>query len=298
MDHLNYQHLKYFWMVAREGNLTRAATRLHVSQSALSTQIQKLEAQVGQPLFARTGRTMSLTEAGQVALGYAETIFSTGDELMSVLQNQQHPERQSLRVGAVATLSRNFQENLLQPLLPRDDVQLSLQSGRLRELLQGLRVHSLDLVLSNQRVQATAEDPWRCRRIARQPVSLVGKPRRSRKKFRFPEDMADRPLVLPSHASDIRPGFDVLCSRLGVRYQLQAEVDDMALLRLLARDSGAMAVVPTVVVRDELRDRKLQQYCVLPDLFENFYAITVPRQFEPPLLKNLLRRGSEEVLGD
>ena len=298
MTNLNYHHLHYFWAVAKEGNLTRAATRLHVSQSALSTQIQKLEAQVGQPLFARTGRTMSLTEAGQVALGYAETIFSTGDELISVLQNQQHPERQSLRVGAVATLSRNFQENLLQPLLPRDDVQLSLQSGRLRELLQGLRVHSLDLVLSNQRVQATAEDPWRCRRIARQPVSLVGKPRRSRKKFRFPEDMADQPLVLPSHASDIRPGFDVLCSRLGVRYQLQAEVDDMALLRLLARDSGAMAVVPTVVVRDELRDRKLQQYCVLPDLFENFYAITVPRQFEPPLLKDLLRRGADEVLGE
>ena len=296
MTNLNYHHLHYFWAVAKEGNLTRAATRLHVSQSALSTQIQKLEAQVGQPLFARTGRTMSLTEAGQVALGYAETIFSTGDELISVLQNQQHPERQSLRVGAVATLSRNFQENLLQPLLPRDDVQLSLQSGRLRELLQGLRVHSLDLVLSNQRVQATAEDPWRCRRIARQPVSLVGKPRRSRKKFRFPEDMADQPLVLPSHASDIRPGFDVLCSRLGVRYQLQAEVDDMALLRLLARDSGAMAVVPTVVVRDELRDRKLQQYCVLPDLFENFYAITVDRRFAPPLLEPLLAQSEEDVL--
>lgn len=128
---------------------------------------------------------MSPPEAGQVALSYAETIFSTGDELMSVLQNQQHPERQSLRVGAVATLFRNFQENLLQPLLPRDDVQLSLQSGRLRELLQGLRVHSLDLVLSNQRVQATAEDPWRCRRIARQPVSLAGKPRRSGRSSAF-----------------------------------------------------------------------------------------------------------------
>lgn len=298
MANLNYHHLHYFWAVAKEGNLTRAATRLHVSQSALSTQIQKLETQIGQPLFVRAGRAMTLTEAGQVALGYAETIFSTGDELLSVLRDQQHPERQTLRVGAVATLSRNFQENLLRPLLPRDDVQLSLQSGSLRELLQGLRVHSLDLVLTNQRVQATADDPWRCRRIARQPVSLVGKPRRGRRKFRFPEDLAGRPLVLPSHASDIRPSFDVLCSRLGVRYQLQAEVDDMALLRLLARDTDALAVVPTVVVRDELRERKLQQYCVLPDLFETFYAITVPRRFEPPLLKTLLQRDGNEVLGD
>lgn len=104
--------------------------------------------------------------------------------------------------------------------------------------------------------------------------------------------------MLPSHASDIRAGFDVLCSRVGIRYQLQAEVDDMALLRLLARDTEALAVVPTVVVRDELRDRKLQQYCVLPDLFETFYAITVPRKFEPPLIKSLLKRDADEVLGD
>lgn len=90
----------------------------------------------------------------------------------------------------------------------------------------------------------------------------------------------------------------MLCSRLGVRYRLQAEVDDIALVRLLALDSGAMAVVPTVVVRDELCDRKVEQHLVLPDLFENVYAITVPRQFEPPLRKNLPRRGADEVLGE
>ncbi len=297
MAALNYHHLHYFWAVAKEGNLTRAAAKLHVSQSALSTQIRQLERSIGQSLFVRAARTMQLTEAGRVALSYAETIFSTGDELLAVLRDEQAPGRQLLRIGAVATLSRNFQENFFRPLLTRDDVELALQSGSLQELLTRLRVHTLDLILSNQRVQATAEDPWRCRRIARQPVSLVGKPRGRRRAFRFPEDLDSVSLVLPGRNNDVRVGFDLLCRELDVRYRLRAEVDDMALLRLLARDSDSVALVPTVVVQDELRTGRLSAYCVVPNLFETFYAITVERQFEPPLLETLLSQSEEDVLG-
>ncbi len=296
MRQLNYHHLHYFWAVAKEGNLTRAAARLHVSQSALSTQIRQLEEQLGQPLFERRGRSLVLSEAGQMALGYAEQIFATGGELMALLREGRRPERQVLRIGAVATLSRNFQENFLSPLLQRDDVELVLQSGGLVDLLQRLRVHTLDLILSNRRVQSTSEDPWRCRRIARQPVSLVGPKLARRKTFRFPEDLATVPLLLPGRDSDIRAGFDLLCERLGLRPRLRAEVDDMALLRLLARDSGAVALLPSVVVQDELRSGKLVEYAVVPDLHETFYAVTVQRHFAPPLLTELLKRPEAEVL--
>jgi len=173
---LNYHHLRYFWAVAKEGNLTRAAQQLHVSQSALSAQIKQLEVDLGQRLFQRSGRTLTLTEAGQVALSYADDIFASGNELIEVLREGRHEERQILRIGAVATTSRNFQENFIRPLLGRDDVELVLVSGSLPELLARLRVHSLDLVLCNQRVHASGTDPWRCRRIAQQPVSLVGQP--------------------------------------------------------------------------------------------------------------------------
>ena len=297
MNQLNFHHLHYFWAVAKEGNLTRAAAHLHVSQSALSTQIRQLEQQVGQSLFVRTARSMQLTEAGRLALNYADSIFATGEELMSVLREGQAPDRQILRIGAVATLSRNFQENFFRPLLTREDVELVLQSGSLQELLTRLRVHTLDLILSNRRVHSSADDPWRCRRIARQPVSLVGQPRPRRKKFRFPEELATVPLLLPSPDNDIRVGFDLLCSQLGIRYRMRAEVDDMALLRLLARDSDSVALVPTVVVQDELGSGRLEEYCVVPDLFENFYAITVQRRFAPVLLKTLLKRPEAEVLG-
>lgn len=296
MVRLNYHHLQYFWAVAKEGHLTRAASLLHISQSALSTQIRQLEEELGQRLFQREGRTLKLTEAGRITLGYAQTIFTTGSELVAHLRQGQGPQLQVLRIGAVATLSRNFQENFVRPLLGRSDVQFVLQSSGLAELLGRLQVHSLDLILSNQRVQPSEADPWRCRRIARQPVSLVGRPRRGRRAFRIPQDLADAPLLLPGPGSDVRAGFDLLCERLGVRYLLRAEVDDMALLRLLARDSDGLALVPTVVVQDELKSGRLVQYAVVPDLFENFYAITLQRRFEPPLLRELLARSEAEVL--
>ena len=297
MSRLNYHHLHYFWAVAKEGNLTRAAAQLHVSQSALSTQIKQLEDQLGQALFTREGRVLQLTEAGRVALTYAETIFETGNELTALLRDGQRQTRHVLRIGAVATLSRNFQENFVKPLLKRDDVELILQSGGLDELLTRLAVYNLDVVLSNRKAHADSQHPWRCRRIARQPVSLVGKPRGKAKAFRFPEELAEQPLLLPGRDSDIRAGFDVLCEQIGLTYQVLAEVDDMAMLRLLARDSGKVALLPTVVVQDELKSGKLQEYCVVPQLHENFYAITVQRHFEPPLLKTLLRRSEAEVLG-
>lgn len=297
MTRLNYHHLHAFWAVAKETHLTRAAERLHVAPSALSTQIRQLEEALGQPLFERQARALKLTEAGRVALGYAESIFASGTELVSVLREGRRAQRQVLRIGAVATLSRNFQENFLAPLLGRDDVELVLQSGSLAELLTRLRVHTLDLVLSNRRVHGSADEPWRCRRIARQPVSLVGRPWKRRRAFRFPEDLAALPLLVPGRDSDIRAGFDLLCEQLGVRYTVKAEVDDMALLRLLARDAGGMALVPSVVVRDELKTGALVEHAVVPDLFETFHAISVPRHFAPPLLRELLARPEAEVLG-
>jgi LysR family transcriptional activator of nhaA len=296
MSRLNYHHLHYFWAVAKEGHLTRAAARLHVSQSALSAQIKQLEEQLGQALFERRGRTLELTEAGRLALGYADSIFAAGQELVALLREGRREQRQVLRIGAVATLSRNFIDNFLRPLLDRDDVELVLQSGALADLLPRLRVHTLDLVLANRRVHASADDPWRCRRIARQPVSLVGRPRPRGKPFRWPEDLADAALLLPGPDSELRAGFDLLCEQLGIRYRLRAEVDDMALLRLLARDSDSVALLPRVVVQDELEAGALVEYGVVPDLHEDFWSITVQRRFEPPLLKALAKRRDEEVL--
>ena len=132
---LNYRHLYYFWMVAKEGHLTRVAEQLHVSQSALSMQIRQLEEQLGYALFLREGRALKLTELGHVVLDYADNIFAMGNELIEVVAAGRGQRSQRLRVGAVATLSRNFQENFLRPVMGMADVKLVLESGTLDELL-------------------------------------------------------------------------------------------------------------------------------------------------------------------
>ncbi|MCM0612125.1 LysR family transcriptional regulator [Marinobacter sediminum] len=292
---LNYHHLFYFWNVAKTGHLTRAAESLHVSQSALSGQIRKLEDSLGYELFVREGRRLRLSEAGRVAFGYAEDIFRQGEELTALFSSGTQTNRESLKVGAVATLSRNFQEGFLKPLLGREDLELSIQSGTLEDLLRRLSANRLDLVLSNQPVHGDEENPWRSRRIARQSVSVIGPPGATDAKT-FPELLTERSLIVPGQENNIRHAFDQLCDYHKLSPRIVAEVDDMAMMRLLARDTRHFAVLPPVVVRDELQAGSLFDYGALPGVFEEFYAVSIRRQFEPPLLTSLLSQPSEELL--
>jgi LysR family transcriptional activator of nhaA len=289
MRDLNYNHLRYFWAVAHDGGLTRAAERLHLSQSALSVQIQKLEHQIGHRLFERMGKKLVLTEAGQIALDYADTVFKTGDELMSTLKGRPIASRRILRVGALTTLSRNFQLAFLRPLVGRADVELIVRSGNVRDLLAQLEAHALDVVLSNSAAPRDARTSLRNNLLNEQPVSLVGHPRVAGRKFRFPEDLATEPILLPSLDSDIRVAFDRVLELAGIKPVILAEVDDMAMLRLLTRESAAVALVPPIVVRDELKAGILVEHCRIPEVTETFYAIVQQRRFPNPLLADLLK---------
>lgn len=291
MRQLNFRHLLYFWQVAKTGHLTRAAQELNVSQSALSIQIRELERFLGQSLFERAGKRLALTEFGATVLDYADGIFGLGQELMASVRAGEHRRVQQLRVGAVATLSRNFLENLLRPLLVRSEVRLVLESGTLDELLGRLQVHNLDVVFSNRPVVAEGGRPWRCVRIDRQSVCLVGPPRVRGRGFRLPADAVGARFVVPGPSSDIRSQFDQWCERRRLSVEIAAEVDDMAMLRLLARDTGAITVVPEVVVQDELRDGRLERYCAVPGVFENFYAVTAARRQPSPLVQRLIDRS-------
>lgn len=288
MASLNYHHLRYFWAVAHEGNLTRAARRLYVSQSSLSVQIQKLEQQLGHALFDRRGKQLHLNEAGRIALDFADSIFATGDELVGTLGELGAPERRVLRVGALATLSRNFQLQFVAPLISRDDVEVVIRAGTLGALLQALEAYRLDVVLANVSPARDAATEWVVHAIDEQPVSLVGHPRRGRRSRDLGKLLASEPLALPSTESSIRIGFDALVARLGVRPRIAAEVDDMAMLRLVAREHAGLSVVPPIVVKDELDGGVLAEVAQLPDLAETFFAITMARRFPNPLLERVL----------
>ena len=261
---------------------------MNLSQSALSVQIQKLEHQMGHPLFERVGKKLILTEAGQIALDYADTVFKAGDELLSTLQGRPLANRQVLRVGALTTLSRNFQLEFLRPLVGRSDVELIVRSGNIRDLLAQLDSHSIDVVLANSAAPQDARSSLRNHLLNEQPVSLIGRARKGKRKFRFPEDLRTEPLLLPSLDSDIRVAFDRILETAGIRPIIMAEVDDMAMLRLLARERDGVTLVPPIVVRDELETGILVEHCRIPKVTERFYAIVRKRRFPNRLLIDVL----------
>ena len=290
VEQLNFHHLLYFWRVAKAGHLTQVANALHVSQSALSNQIRQLEDRLGEPLFERTGRRLVLTDTGQLVLSYAENIFGLGQELLGRLQGRGEG-RVRLRVGSVATLSRNYQENWIRPLLADPAVTLTLESGMLDDLLRRLLRHELDVVLANEAVPADPDRPLHCRFLDSQDISLVGPAATWRgRMLRLPEDLGGLDLAVPGPRHALRGQFDALCVAAGVTPRLRAEVDDMAMLRLVARDSGWLTVLPEVVVQDELGAGVLVRVGRSTQLQENFYAITTLHRHRLELLEQLLAR--------
>ena len=288
VEQFNFHHLFYFWRVAEEGHLTRAAQALHVSQSALSAQIRQLEARLGEPLFERTGRRLTLTATGRLVHAYAETIFGLGQEMLGRLQGGSDG-RVHLRVGSVATLSRNYQENWIRPLLADPQVQLTLESGLLDDLLTRLLRHELDVVLANEPVAAAPDRALHCRFLGSQAISLVGPADRWQgRSLALPGDLDGLELALPGRRHALRGPFDALCMSLGVRPRIRAEVDDMAMLRLIARDSGWLTVLPEVVVQDELQTGRLVRVGQSTELREPFYAITTPHRHRIDRLERLL----------
>ena len=280
---LNYHHLRYFREVASEGHLGRTADRLNVAQSALSIQIKQLEDALGFALFDRVGRKLVLTEAGRIALDHADRIFSAGDELVASLQ-QSGTAKPPLRLGALSTLSRNFQLRFLRPLLAEGGYPLSLKSGNTQTLLNDLETLAIDVVLTTELPQGDRR--FAAQRIAEQAVSIQGVPARLAHPT-LRSLLMHEPVILPTE-STIRTGFENLVARLGIDVQVMANVDDIAMVRLLAREGAGLAIAPSVVVAEELKTGILATAPFDLGISEPFFAVTLPRRFPHPMLEKLL----------
>lgn len=281
---MNYHHLRHFWMIARHRSVTGAAVALNISQSTLSEQLGELEAWLGQALFERKGRQLHLTEAGRVALEHAETIFSTGQELLSRLRQSEGGARRCLRLGAVGPLSKNLQFDFIQPLLADPATRVEVVAGALDELVDQLHEHRLDLVLSNIPLRADQERDVFNHLLGEVPVCLVSAREVKAGRRDFPRFLSGQPLFLPSHQSHVRADFDLLLAEAGIEADVRAEVDDMALLRLLALSGQGLALMSKIVVERELNSRQIRFLFPVPGLVERFYALSARRRFEAPWL--------------
>ena len=285
---LNYHHLRHFWMIARHRSMTKAAAKLKISQSTLSEQLAELEDWLGQSLFERRGRELHLTDAGRVALEHAETIFTTGHELMTRFRQSDQNRQRVLRIGAVGPLSKNLQFDFIQPILAATRTKVVIVAGALDELTRQLHEHKLDLVLSNIPLRADQENNVFNHLLGEVPVFLVGGKKLKVARPRFPQFLKDVPLFLPSRQSDVRADFDLMLANAGIEPFVHAEVDDMALLRLLALSGEGLALVSKIVVERELQSRKIKFMLRVPGLAEKYYALTMRKRFTNAWLSEIV----------
>jgi LysR family transcriptional activator of nhaA len=288
MSKLNYHHLNYFWQVARVGNLTKTAEMLHVSQSALSKQISLLEESIGKQLFTRENRKLVLTDVGKTTFSYAESIFKLGSELENSLNHGAQNESQTLSIGMLSTMSRNFVETFIAPLMNNPKVKLVIAARGQTNLLNELSNHELDLILTNIEVRGSTKQSWQCQLLSKQPICVIGHPGLSLGE-EFNLAYRDVDWILPLSNTPIRAAFDGLCAQYQFQPNIIGEADDMAMLRLLTRDTKAVAVMPSVVVKDEIANNNLTVYATLPNIFENFYVVTVQKQITNNLVNELIK---------
>jgi LysR family transcriptional activator of nhaA len=286
---LNYHHLRHFWMIARHRSVTRAAERLKISQSTLSEQLAELEQWLGQDLFERRGKQLHLTDAGRVALEHAETIYTTGHELMTRFRQSGEHRQRVLRIGAVGPLSKNLQYDFIQPILADTRTKVVVVAGALDELNRQLHEHKLDVVLSNIPLRTDQEHNVFNHLLGEVPVFLVGGKRLKLPPGKFPKYLKDVPLFLPSRQSDVRADFELLLANAGIEPFVHAEVDDMALLRLLALSGEGLALVSKIVIERELQSREIKFMQRVPGMTEKYYALTVRKRFQNAWLGEIVQ---------
>ena len=272
MNWLNYHHLFYFWNVVRLKGFTRAAETLKISQSAISEQIRNLEVDLGMTLIER-GRRRSLvvTEQGKVVFDFANQIFKLGSELKNWTMGNS-PVQKTIRIGALIGLSRNFQLEFLKPILSRKDINFEILTGSYNQLIQFLEQYRLDLILTTNNRSSDSSDSLISSFLGKTPIVLVQSTSIEKKKKTLKSHL-DGPLFIPSILSDLRSEIEDIFQTEHSSPTFLGEVDDIALLRLLALKGEGAAIIPKIGVLNEIKDRKLRIVFEFPRMFQSFYAI-------------------------
>jgi len=285
-EFLNYHHLRYFWTVAKEGSLRRASETLRVSQPSMCTQIKLLETNLGEALFRPSGRSLELTEFGQLIYGYAEEIFTLGSEILRA--TKQAPSVRSLRlhVGIVDSFPKLMSYDILRPVFEHQPpVQLTCHEGKLADLVSQLSTHRIDVVLSDEPASPGMAGKVFNHPLGASEITFCAMPGLAKKlKGRFPRNLDDAPALLPTQNCSLRRDLENWFRSSGVQPRVVAEFEDAALTKIVATSGHGFIVVPTVVASEAV-----ERYGFVPigrtkDVKTQFYAITAERRFTHPAI--------------
>ncbi len=284
MRHLNYSHLEYFWTIAREGSIVKAAEVLHLTPQTISGQLKLLEDSIGQPLFDRVGRGLVLSETGRMVYEYADEIFSLGAELASVVRSNQSPALATLSVGTVNSLPKLIAERIIAPALTTDGpVRVRCHEASLEQLLGELAVHRLDLVVSDQPMPAGLSLKAYNHFLGESGLSFFASRARARRYGKkFPGSLDDAPMLLPSQHSAMRRRMDDWFESKQIAPRIVGEFDDSALLKAFGEVGVGVFAGPTVIEDQIARMYRTAVIGRTTEITERFYAISPERRLKHP----------------
>jgi LysR family transcriptional activator of nhaA len=287
---LNYHHLYYFWVVAKEGGMARAATRLDVAVQTVSAQVRALEQSLGHALFKPAGRGLALTVAGVAAMTHADQIFQIGEQLPGAVRDAATDGGLRLAVGISDGLPKLVVRHLLQPALQDGRVRLLCHEDEIDRLLADLALHRLDAVLSDQPPPPNPNLRLYGHKLGEAamawfaPVELARKSRKA-----FPASLGELPVLLPTHHAAVRAQLDRWFDRQGLRPRVVGEFEDSALLAVFGR-SGMGAFPASRWSQDDLlQDKRMRLLGETPDVVEQFHLISAERRIRHPLVESLVQ---------
>lgn len=299
MDWLNYHHLYYFWMVAREGTVSGASRKLRLAQQTISGQLKELESSLDVQLFERRGNRLVLTDTGNHVYSYANEIFALGREMQESLSGRGEPRRARLLVGIADVVPKLVAQRLLEPAL-RSDVTLHLvcYEDRHERLLAELALLQLDVVLSDTPVGPDSNFRAHNHLLGESGVSLFAKPKvAQRLRLDFPQSLADEWLLLPIEQTSLRRALMRWLDRHKLQPRVRAEFQDSALLTAMGQAGEGIFAAPSIIKDEVMRQHRVVPIAELDDVRERFYAITVERRIGNPALRALTDRARTELFG-
>ncbi|HYC00916.1 MAG TPA: transcriptional activator NhaR [Candidatus Limnocylindrales bacterium] len=284
IEWLNYHHLLYFWVVAREGGLVAAGRVLRLSHPTLSAQIHALENQLGEKLFTRSGRRLELTEMGRVVLRYADEIFSLGREMLDTVRGRSTGQPMRLDVGIADPVPKLVVRRLLEPALSlADPVRLACHEDSYGKLLADLALHSLDIVIADAPVPPGSSVRAFHHLLGETGVTFFGTAELARKFRRgFPKSLDGAPMLLPLENLSLRRALNQWFDRLDIKPAVTAEFEDSALLSVFGGDGVGIFQAPTVIEKEVTRQHGVEIIGRTQEVRERFYAISVERRLKHP----------------
>lgn len=287
---INYKHLHYFWVVAREGSIARASARLHLTPQTISGQLSMLEEHLGTELFTRVGRNLELTVHGRLISSYADEIFSLGGELEEVIHQLPVGRPQLFRVGVVDMVPKSIAHRVLAPALKMPEpMRMICREGSLDMLLVELTVHRLDLVLADRPIPPTISTRGFSHKLGECGVSFFATKDLVKKlKGDFPDCLNGTPMLLPGSGNQLRSGIDQWLDKHRIRPRMIAEFDDSALMKTFGQKGAGVFVAPAAVAEEVEQQYQVTAIGRVDEVKEHFYAISTERRVLHPVVATVV----------